>query len=148
VVAQARLWLGTPYHHQGRRRGAACDCIGLILGVGRELGFKSLPSEKQMPPYTRIPHNHVAERTADGYLVTVEGANARSAKPGQIGIFYWRDKGHGQHFCIFGWDDSAGRKTMIHAYQKLGMRVHEAGFSEFWQRRLLKVYDYKELASA
>ncbi len=28
-------WLGTPYRHQGRRKGVGCDCLGLVLGVWR-----------------------------------------------------------------------------------------------------------------
>ncbi len=37
VVAEARLWLGTPYRHQGSLRGIGCDCLGLVRGVWRGL---------------------------------------------------------------------------------------------------------------
>lgn len=40
VVAAARSWLGAPFRAQGRDR-LGCDCIGLILGVGREVGAVS-----------------------------------------------------------------------------------------------------------
>ena len=33
----ARRFLGTPYRHQGSRRGVGCDCLGLLRGVWREL---------------------------------------------------------------------------------------------------------------
>jgi cell wall-associated NlpC family hydrolase len=39
VTAAARRWVGTPKHHHGARRGVACDCLGLIVGVGREFGL-------------------------------------------------------------------------------------------------------------
>ncbi|MFD0934795.1 peptidase P60, partial [Methylobacterium trifolii] len=37
VVAQARLWLGTPYRHQASLAGVGCDCLGLLRGVWRGL---------------------------------------------------------------------------------------------------------------
>lgn len=35
VIAEARGWIGTPYRHQGRRKGVGCDCLGLLIGVWR-----------------------------------------------------------------------------------------------------------------
>jgi NlpC/P60 family putative phage cell wall peptidase len=37
VVAEALTWLGTPYRHQGSRKGVGCDCLGLVLGVWRAI---------------------------------------------------------------------------------------------------------------
>ena len=37
VVTAARGWIGTPYVHQASRKGAGCDCLGLIRGLWREL---------------------------------------------------------------------------------------------------------------
>jgi cell wall-associated NlpC family hydrolase len=28
VIAEARTWLGTPWHHQASLKGVGCDCIG------------------------------------------------------------------------------------------------------------------------
>jgi hypothetical protein len=39
IVAVARSWHGTPWRHQGRLKGVAVGCGGLIIGVGRELGL-------------------------------------------------------------------------------------------------------------
>jgi hypothetical protein len=35
-IAQARTWIGTPFHHQGRLKGVGCDCLGLIVGVAED----------------------------------------------------------------------------------------------------------------
>ena len=45
IITQARTWLGTKYHHQGRlkksARGAGgVDCIGLVIGIIDELGIQ------------------------------------------------------------------------------------------------------------
>lgn len=36
IVALARSWLGTPYHHQMSAKGLGCDCLGLVRGLWRE----------------------------------------------------------------------------------------------------------------
>ena len=36
-MAAAKGWLGTPYRHQASRKSVGCDCLGLVLGVWREL---------------------------------------------------------------------------------------------------------------
>src|SRR5215207_7343246 len=33
IVAAARGWIGTPYHHQASVKGVGCDCLGLIRGL-------------------------------------------------------------------------------------------------------------------
>jgi cell wall-associated NlpC family hydrolase len=40
IVDTARGWLGVPYRHQGRRKDKGVDCVGLIIGVGAELGLQ------------------------------------------------------------------------------------------------------------
>ena len=39
MVAAAREWIGTPWVHQQRLKGVAVDCVGLVIGIGRELGM-------------------------------------------------------------------------------------------------------------
>lgn len=46
VVEAARLWLGTPYHHQQSVQGVGCDCLGLVRGVWRTL----VGEEPETPP--------------------------------------------------------------------------------------------------
>ena len=45
IINQARTWLGTKYHHQGRlkkssRGDGGVDCIGLVIGIIDELGIQ------------------------------------------------------------------------------------------------------------
>jgi cell wall-associated NlpC family hydrolase len=37
IVALAREWLGTPYHHQASLKGVGTDCVGLVRGIWREV---------------------------------------------------------------------------------------------------------------
>lgn len=38
IAAEAERWIDTPFHWQGRIRGAGCDCKGLIAGVAAACG--------------------------------------------------------------------------------------------------------------
>lgn len=138
VSTEARRWVGTPYHHEGRVLGQSCDCIGLVIGVARNLGM-ACPADRDLPRYSSMPHDHVAERTADLLMVRSSGM-----REGMIGLFWFRDRGHAQHFAIFA---RGKRLTMIHAYLN-ARRVVETGISPFWLKRLIRVYDYREIADA
>jgi len=50
-VAEARTWLGTPYQHQGRLKGVACDCIGLVICTAQALDL----TEFDIRDYGRRP---------------------------------------------------------------------------------------------
>ena len=143
IYTEAQRWAGTPYHHQGRRFGQSCDCIGLILGVGRALGLK-VPSDGEMPKYSALPHDGMCEKMADRYLVRQMQA---IPFPGQVGLFFVTARGVGQHFCIFSWHEKTQRNTMIHAFEG-GRKVIETGISDFWHKRLIRIYDYREVANA
>ncbi|MHB1098246.1 MAG: C40 family peptidase [Burkholderiales bacterium] len=52
IVEAARSWIGTPFHHQGRRKGIGADCAGIVLGVAREMGY----SHCDRVGYSREPH--------------------------------------------------------------------------------------------
>lgn len=38
IISEARSWLGTPFHPQARLKSIGCDCIGLIVGVLKNVG--------------------------------------------------------------------------------------------------------------
>lgn len=42
ITAAARGWLGTPFHHEARVKGAGVDCLQLLIAVYGEVGL--LPS--------------------------------------------------------------------------------------------------------
>ncbi len=141
VYIEARRWVDTPFHHQGRRRQQSCDCLGLIIGVARALGM-ACPPDREIPEYGMLPHNHMAE----AQVSKLTSPASMPIRIGQIGMFWYRDRGHGQHFCIFG-RQGKGRTTMIHSYFNIG-KVVETGISEFWRKRLIRTFDYREIADA
>ena len=37
IIIEAKEWLGTKWQHQASLKQVACDCVGLVRGVYREL---------------------------------------------------------------------------------------------------------------
>jgi uncharacterized phage protein (TIGR02218 family) len=93
IVAAARTWLGTPWRHQGRLKGVAVDCGGLILGVGREFGLLDF----DVHAHGRIPDGQQLRVLCDRHLVSKPIAEAA---PGDVLLM--RFTRHPQHLAIVG----------------------------------------------
>lgn len=107
VVAAARTWIGTPYHHQARVKGVGVDCIGLVICVGRELGLADAGFDIQ--GYSRDPDSVSAMAMAQQHMTRIE---RDAAQPGDVMVITFdRDP---QHFCILG-DYRHGGLSIIHA---------------------------------
>lgn len=133
IVQTARQWLGTPFRHQGRTRGKWCDCVGLIVSVGHELGMEELhaPSDYAMSPASNLVLSY-----AERQLVKLDHKNLQ---PGQVAIMWGFDRHEAQHLGIIG--EYAGRHTLIHAFSRPG-KVVEQTFDSFWMKRLVCLLEY------
>lgn len=135
ALAAARLHLGTPYRHQGSRRGVGCDCLGLVRGVWREL----YGTEPETPgPYTP----DWAERGVGEPLIEAAGRHllaidTRDAAPGDLVIFRWRAQSAAKHCGIL---DEGGR--LIHAYE--GASVISSPLTPSWARRIAASFRFPE----
>jgi len=81
-VGEALTWIDTPYQHQGRLRGVACDCIGLVIGTARGVGLH-VP---EIPAYGKRPDGTL-RAGLDANLVPVPLAKARG---GDVVLFAWQ----------------------------------------------------------
>jgi NlpC/P60 family putative phage cell wall peptidase len=139
IVAQARTWLGTPFHHQARLKGKGCDCLGLIVGVVDELGLKDtygrLLSSYDEITYPKEPDGaYLIEKLTD-ILLEVPIADARA---GDLALFKVRE--NPQHLAIL--TDYEGTLGMIHSFAP-SRRVVEHRLDEDWKSRLLKVFRWQ-----
>ena len=134
IVAEARSWLGTPYRHQGREKGRGCDCLGLIVEVGRALGL--LGYEKLA--YSPHPDGVTLRRECDRHLTPLDVAG-EDAPPGSVLLLWVQNRRTPQHLAIV--TDLPGRLGIVHAHQMLGA-VREHGFDGFWLKRVIGVYDF------
>lgn len=67
VVAEARSWIGTPYHHRARVKGAGVDCAQILVGVFSAPGVALIPA-LTIPHY---PPDWHLNRAAERYLGTI-----------------------------------------------------------------------------
>jgi NlpC/P60 family putative phage cell wall peptidase len=128
-IAAARRWINTPFRHQGCRRQAAADCLGLVYGAARDIG---IPLEA-LPAYAPQPAAEALER---GLQECPALEQTRTPGPGDILVFrFARDL---QHVGIL------TGANIIHAYQPLGKCV-EHRFCSKWKARQLMAFRIKAL---
>lgn len=136
IVAAARAWVGTPYHHQASVRGVGCDCLGLVRGVWRDV----VGAEPEvMPAYTP----DWAE--ARGREALLEGASRHFARrddvvAGALLVFRWKQGTPAKHVGI-----ATGDGRFVHAYDSAGKAV-ESALSKPWLTRLAGVFDFPGVA--
>jgi NlpC/P60 family putative phage cell wall peptidase len=137
VVALARGWIGTPYHHQASRRGVGTDCLGLVRGVWHELyGTEA----EAAPAYTRDWAEASGEETlieaAARHLVPLIGALPRA---GDVIVFRLRSGFVAKHAAVV-----ATPSTFIHAME--GGPVTEVAFTPWWRRRIAGAFSFPKVS--
>lgn len=142
ALSEARAWLGTPYRHQASRRGAGCDCLGLIRGVWRAL-YGAEP--EQPPPYSmdwdEAARAEALWQAAARHLSPLPPGAAW--QPGDVLLFRMRAGSVAKHLGILGetsrrragGDDAATAMTFVHAYA--GHGVVESALTPPWARRVV-----------
>lgn len=85
LVEEARSWIGTAFHHEGRVKGAGVDCGMLLLEVFERVG---------LVPHIEVkhyPHDFMLHRNEEWYLAIVsmhmQELNGGPYLPGDIILF-------------------------------------------------------------
>lgn len=133
VVATARAWIGTPYHHQASERGVGADCLGLVRGVWRDL----YESDAEMPPaYSRDWAEASGEETLlAGAARHLTAKAIASARPGDVVIFRLRPGLIAKHTAIIVTDAS-----FVHAIE--GAPACEVPLGTWWRRRVAGAFSF------
>jgi NlpC/P60 family putative phage cell wall peptidase len=133
IVAAAREWLGTPYHHQASLRGVGCDCLGLVRGVWRELCG---PEPEAPPPYSPSWAESLGRETlALVALRHLAPVMPEAVRPGDVLLFRWREHLPAKHCAILSAPD-----RIIHAHD--GAAVAEVAFTGWWRRHLSHAFSF------
>ncbi len=111
VVEEARGWIGTPFHHEARVKGAGVDCLMMLAEVYERAG---VVGPIAVPYYPADWHMHRdVERYMEGllgYARPIEGPPL----PGDIALFrFGRTYSHGA--IVVEWP------RLIHAYWAIGV---------------------------
>jgi NlpC/P60 family putative phage cell wall peptidase len=133
IVAEARRWLGTPYHHQASARGVGTDCLGLVRGVWRALHGAEAEA---VPAYARDWAEATGAETmlaaARRHLVERDRATAGH---GDILIFRYRAHAVAKHVAIL-----TSPASMIHAVE--GRAVAEVPLGAWWRRHTAAAFSF------
>ncbi len=135
VIAAARTWIGTPYHHQASMKGVGADCLGLVRGVYREV----MDCEPEIPPpYTRdwgeVVSGEPLLSAAARHLTPIAVAHI---SPADVLVFRLRSGMAAKHCAIL-----VSPQTMVHAME--GTAASEVVFCSWWRRHLAGAFRFPE----
>lgn len=113
VIAEARTWLKTPWHHGACVKGAGVDCGRLLQAVFVSCGL--IPDEA-IDPYPKDFHLHSDREMFLGYVERYFGRVEGASLPGDVGLWKWgRVISHGG--IVIAWP------VIVHAYYPVGQVV-------------------------
>jgi hypothetical protein len=99
IVATARSYIGTPYHHMERQPGIALDCAGLPICIMRQFNLRgadgSVGPDYGVQPYSPLPDGKTLKEICDRLGVPIRQSEmvegdvvliATHMRPTHIGI--------------------------------------------------------------
>ena len=114
VTAEARRWIGTPYHHHGRVLGVGVDCAQILCAVYEACGLVEYIDPGN---YARDWHLHRSEELYLGWLLKAGATEVPSSQPGDVAVFrFGRTWSHGGIVIEDG--------QVVHAYMGRGVIVN------------------------
>ncbi|HXF89614.1 MAG TPA: NlpC/P60 family protein [Xanthobacteraceae bacterium] len=132
IVAEARSWIGTPYHHQASVKGVGCDCLGLVRGVWRTL-YGEEP--EAIPPYSRDWAEAGRETLAEAAARHMRWSSPNRMLPGDVLLFALNERAPAKHCAIL-----TEPERMVHSYER--HPVAEVSLTLWWRRRIRFVFSF------
>jgi len=136
ILAEALEWIGTPYRHQGAKKGVGCDCLGLVLGVWRNV-YGAAPGRPG--PYAP---DWAEARGEDEFLAAARRhcleTSVSAMSTGDLVLFRWRAHLTAKHAGIL-----VSPNRFVHAYQ--GQAVLVSALVPQWRRRIAGVFSFPDL---
>lgn len=136
IISEALSWVGTPYRHQGARKGIGCDCLGLLIGVWGAVYGKA---PEQPGPYAA---DWAEAGGADRFL---EAARRHchekpviDAQAGDLVLFRWRGHLPAKHAAILISPD-----RFVHAYE--GSAVVVSALVPQWRKRIAGAFAFPDI---
>ena len=129
IVQEARSWLGTPFHHQGRCKGVGVDCAGLVIAVAKALGLSDFDTQD----YTPVPDGQRLECLCHTHL---QHLPLEQLAPGDVLLFRFDQQP--QHLAIAA-DHLQSGLSLIHAYLP-ARKVVEVRLDARWRQRLVAAF--------
>ena len=133
IVAEARRWIGTPYHHQASVRGVGTDCLGLVRGVWRALyGVEAEEPPAYSADWAEAAGRETLLEAGERHLVRIA---IEAAEAGDVLVFRYRPGLPAKHAAIL-----VTARTMVHACE--GAAVCEVALVAWWRRRIAAAFRF------
>lgn len=141
IVAAARVYIDTPFGHQGRTKGRALDCVGLPLMVAGDLGLVDKDGQPLhggcYTTYSPQPVGNYVYQMCQKHLVYKP---VREMLPGDVLVFAVPSAP-----CHVGIVSAEkGAINIIHAYNVAGKCVEHV-LDVKWQRRIVGCFKFPEV---
>ncbi len=150
IICCARSWVGTQFKHQGRLKKSqehdgGCDCIGLIIGVAKELsldskilkqnGFPVKVHELDYKSYGKVPKKSIlSEKISAGlYEKKIE-----ISEPGDLIVFSIKNRL--EHVGI-----KSTQNVIIHTLSEINKVIEQEIPSHLIPKAAFSFYEDKEI---
>ena len=112
VLTELQDWLGTPYHHAARVKGAGVDCLMLLLEVYARAGvFARMGVDVASIEIPHYPRDIMLHRNEEMYLEGVRRYALETDRPDTGNIALWKFGRIYSHAAII-----TGWPAIIHAH--------------------------------
>lgn len=120
VVAEAKTWLKTPYHHMGMVKGAGADCITFLACAFANAG---LTPHVQIPWYSpqwnMHKHDELCLMGFEQYADEVVGPPDRVPLPGDVVVFKFAHC-YSHNVIVVEWP------RILHSWAQIGVEYDDA----------------------
>jgi cell wall-associated NlpC family hydrolase len=127
IINEARSYLGTPFHIQGRMKGVGVDCVGLVVGLCQAFN---------------VPHEDCKTYDHNGKGADLLSYLRKSLietdaiESGNVLAFWIRKADLPCHCGIYVKGNNYQQDTIIHTHNGIG-KVCEHRLSGEWARRIV-----------
>ena len=137
IIAAARRWLGTPYRHQGARLGVGTDCLGVVLGVWREVyGITPRHPSGYSPDWAESVRGEPMLAYCREQMRPVRPGARR---PGDLLVFRWSVHVPAKHLGVL-----VEPTAMVEARERHAVAL--TTLTPWWTRRIAGVFAFPPLA--
>jgi len=137
IVAEAKTWIGTPFHHGARIKGAGVDCAQLLLACYGDHGPLGPVDVGDYPPDWFLHQDR--ERLLEWIHAFCAPVNSDGLQPGDIALFrYGRGVSHASIVLELG-----PPIVVAHSFARLGVTTSEVGPTHHLGSRLVGYYTLK-----
>jgi cell wall-associated NlpC family hydrolase len=137
IVAAARGWLGTRFHHQGRLKktpthAGGVDCLGLLVGLAKELELCGRNGQK-LAALDKVDYSHQPDVQRLRFALSAALCEVDKGEMQLGDVALMQIDGRAQHLAII--SQLADDARIIHAYAP-ARAVVEHGLDALWLARI------------